>query len=260
MSFILENYYSYLKTLSLGRPCIFVEQTESTIIEAFDQPNGTVVVAGQQTKGRGQRDNVWFSPKGCAMASLKLTCAKTSFLGNRISFLQHIVGLSILRALETIDRDKLGKSNIKLKWPNDIIYTTNKDQPKIGGILVNSQDSGNLFAIVVSFGLNIFNKEPTTCLSNITQKTNLSIEQVVAQVFNNFEDYIYELNDTKFNLIKHEYIERCLYSKNIVEDEINGSVRVTNIDDDGFLVGERVQDKKSCTVTNIFKPRQVATS
>lgn len=253
--FSSKTYYSHLKTLRFGKPCIYLDLTDSTINVASEQPSGTLVVAGSQTKGKGQRGNVWQSPVGCAMASLKLVCLKSCFLGKRITFLQHVIGLSALRALEEIDRERLGCSSIKLKWPNDIIYINPLDKArfKIGGILVNSEDRGNIFDIVLSFGLNVLNPEPTICISKIIPTKTVSTEQIIALIMNHLEEYTSDFDESKFNLIKKEYSDRCLHMNDLVEDETHGLVRVKDTNDDGYLIGERLLDNKLCTVLKIMK-------
>lgn len=253
--FDLEKYYSYLRTLNLGRPCIYIDKIESTITEAFSHKAGTLIVAGQQTKGRGQRNNVWHSPTGCAMASLKLACARQSQLGLRLTFLQHLVGLSILKTLQSIDPERLGTKSIKLKWPNDIMYLdqANSNPVKIGGILVNSEHRGEILDLVLSFGLNVSNAEPTTCLNSITKKNSITVDMVVAQIVNHLESYTLDFDNSKFDAIKREYMDRCININQLVEDEKHGCVKVYGIDDDGYLIGKRILDDKLCLVTRILK-------
>lgn len=251
-----ELYQLRLQTRRLGRPCLHFEQVETTIDVAAKEKYGTLVLAHKQTKGRGQRQNTWLSPPGCAMGSIRLECPKQSPLGKRVCFLQHVMALSAAWTLEKIDSERLGKSKIGLKWPNDIIY---KDgHRKLGGILVLTSDNADNYDITLSFGLNVFNEEPTTCINNIltgsseTRAPNLSIESVVAEMMNQLEQFSIDMDDEKFEQLKQEYEQRCLQISQTVQDETNGLVKVTGVNDEGYLVGMSATTNQLCTVTKII--------
>lgn len=252
--FDLDSYYSRLKTKQLGKPCIYLDKVESTIEVAASQKPDTIVLAKEQLKGRGQRNNVWESHAGCAMGSLRIACKKLSPLATRLCFLQHILVLAAAKTLDQIDDKKLGKNNIRLKWPNDIIYTNHADQKglKIGGVLVHTREQDDDYDITLSFGLNVFNSRPTTCINDIIGPTkHVTIDSIVAGMMNNLEQYTYGLDDEKFQQLKMDYTERCLQMNKLIEDESNGRVKVREINDDGYLVGERCSDHRLCTITKI---------
>lgn len=253
--FNVEAYYSHLKTTHLGRPCIYLETVDSTIDVAAREAPNSIVIARTQLKGRGQRTNVWQSPPGCAMGSIRMVCRKIAPLGSRLCFLQHIMVLVAANTLEQIDSLRLGKRNIRLKWPNDIIYssTDNKSELKIGGVLVQTREQDDEFDITLSFGLNVFNSEPTTCIKDILGfSREISIESIVADMMNQLERYTYELDDEKFEQLKMDYTRRCIQMNKLIEDENNGQVRVRAVNDDGYLIGERCTDGKLCTITKII--------
>ncbi|MBN1593028.1 MAG: biotin--[acetyl-CoA-carboxylase] ligase [Candidatus Coatesbacteria bacterium] len=91
---------------------------------------GTVVIAKQQTAGRGRYANEWFSPEG----GLYFTVA----LRPRIT-VRHIPLLAIAVALAIADSIELSMlSTTQIKWPNDI-YVSGK---KVGGVLIDTSISG----------------------------------------------------------------------------------------------------------------------
>lgn len=250
--FNLDSYYSNLSTKYLGRPCKYFDQVESTIDVATREPSNTLVLAKEQTKGRGQRTNTWHSPAGCAMGSIKLACRKVSPLAGKLCFLQHIMALTIAKTLEQIDRNKLGKERIKLKWPNDLIYCNASGETiKIGGVLVHSQEDQDQFDVTLSFGLNVLNKEPTICIKDIVDSSDIRMDSLIARIMNNLENHTDIYDENKFQDIKQEYIERCLQINKPVEDEHHGRVLAREVNDDGFLVAEK--NGKLCTVTRIVK-------
>jgi len=106
---------------------------------------GTVVVANNQTAGRGQRGNFWESQAG-----KNITCSMIfypTFLPvDRIFLLLEAVSLGVKETLEVFT------SEITIKWPNDIYY---RDK-KIAGILIENEFSGNTCSYsVAGTGINI---------------------------------------------------------------------------------------------------------
>lgn len=107
-------------------------------------PRGTVIVAGQQTAGRGRRGRVWQSAPGdTLMFSLLWRFPR----GASLSGLSLAVGLAVVDALM-----QLGYTEARLKWPNDILLGTRK----LAGVLTElvSGSSATGIAAVIGIGLN----------------------------------------------------------------------------------------------------------
>lgn len=258
-AFNLDRYNSMLKTKSLGRPCIYLDEVDSTINVACEHADNTIVLARIQTKGVGQRDNKWKSPPGCAMASMKLECEQESFLGKRVSFLQHLVALSIVRTLEGYCKDYLGRQYIRLKWPNDIYHVDCNDKCKIGGVLIKTNTvQRTKYSIIISFGLNVSNSEPTTCIDDILSKfqvdTKIEIDELVANIVNNLEEVIANFSEDAFIDIKQDYMSRWIHTRQLVEDSEHGRVEIVGIDDDGYLLAKRPSDGVYCKLTSLKTP------
>lgn len=247
--FNLKSYYNRLKTQNVGRPCLYFDTVDSTINVAKKEEFNTLVIAKEQTSGRGQRTNKWVSPIGCAMVSVRLGYPKGSFMTKRLCFLQHIVAISIAKTLECINPNRLGPDQIGLKWPNDIIYK--ERSLKIGGILVQANDLPDHHDVIISFGLNVSNREPTTCINEIISEP-VSIDSVVADIMNSFENYTHELTDQKFETLKLEYEKRCIQVNKIVLDEVHGTISVKGVNNEGYLIGVNTMTGKPCTVTKII--------
>ncbi len=113
-----------------------------------------VVVAGQQSKGRGRRDNFWFSPPG----GLWLSVVLPDMVCNRnITTLNITCGLSCAKACDAVIRDA-GISNIRtyLRWPNDLILKCRK----LGGLLIEVRTEGqNKRSIILGIGINVNQKK-----------------------------------------------------------------------------------------------------
>jgi len=111
--------------------------------------NFTVVVAKNQTKGKGQMGASWDSESG---KNLIMSVLITDILNNtdEIFHLNVAVALSVVQVLEEFKIPKLS-----IKWPNDIM----SDTKKLCGILIeNSFKSDSKIESVVGIGLNVNQK------------------------------------------------------------------------------------------------------
>lgn len=95
-----------LKTKVLGRTGLYFDVIHSThaVLQSCEGslPDGLFVVARRQTKGRGRSGNVWMSPEGCAMFSLRMQFALNSQLGRHLPLLQHMAALAIVLAVKDL--------------------------------------------------------------------------------------------------------------------------------------------------------------
>ena len=114
--------------------------------KAENQPAcGAVVLAEQQSAGRGRRDKTWVSPFA---ANVYLSIVWDFEQGAQaLEGLSLAVGVAVKRALE-----KSGVEAVQLKWPNDI-YVKGK---KLGGILLEMiGDPAGQCTVIVGVGLNV---------------------------------------------------------------------------------------------------------
>jgi len=138
----------------IGRKIIHLENVDSTnnyianLLLKEEINSGTVILADEQTQGRGQRGSVWSSNSGENMLfSLFLS---TEILSVNDQFLlSQFVSVSLIQMLRNIGL------NAEVKWPNDI-YINNK---KVAGILIENQLSGStLKSSIIGVGLNVNQK------------------------------------------------------------------------------------------------------
>lgn len=100
---------------------------------------GLVLVAEEQTAGRGRRGAEWFSPKGESLAfSVLLRPSEPMAFWPRLSL---AAGLAVAEALEK------SVPLAEIKWPNDVLIGGRK----IAGILV---EAGRGF-VIVGIGINV---------------------------------------------------------------------------------------------------------
>ncbi len=110
-------------------------------------PEGTVVIAEEQTLGKGRYQRLWHSPCGKGLYLSVLLHP----IQPEISLLTLTVGLAVAEALLNV-----WGVRVCLKWPNDLLW----EGKKLGGILSESSFIGNqLNHVVVGIGININHSE-----------------------------------------------------------------------------------------------------
>lgn len=121
-------------------------QTEAVRRAREGAPDGTRVVAGRQSAGRGRGDHRWASPEGNLYLSLVLRAPR-----DHRTILPLAVGARLRSALD--DRYRVPSV---LKWPNDLLVLGTERPRKLAGILVDAVPSPMLgVAAVVGIGLNV---------------------------------------------------------------------------------------------------------
>ncbi len=114
------------------------------LVEAGEAGPGVVVVADEQTAGRGQRGATWITVPGRSLAVSIVIAVPELPRPSRITLL---AAVATARALEA-----LGSRDIRIKWPNDLM----RGERKIGGLLVESVTSPKQEQLlVVGLGVNL---------------------------------------------------------------------------------------------------------
>jgi BirA family biotin operon repressor/biotin-[acetyl-CoA-carboxylase] ligase len=139
-----------LATRWLGRRVESYETTGSTnavakTLAAQGAAEGTLVIADEQTAGRGRLDRRWLAPPGTSLL-FSLIFRPQLELARAVA-LTMICGLGVRQAIR-----ELTALPAQLKWPNDIVLHGRK----AGGILTEAGTSGqHLDWVVVGIGLNV---------------------------------------------------------------------------------------------------------
>jgi BirA family biotin operon repressor/biotin-[acetyl-CoA-carboxylase] ligase len=102
----------------------------------------TVVLADEQTAGRGRRGARWFSPPGRGLLMSVVVPSGAGTSGGD-TCLPLVVGLSVAEAVERLAPE----ADVRVKWPNDLLLGGRK----LGGVLCEA--SGD--TVVVGIGLNV---------------------------------------------------------------------------------------------------------
>ncbi len=137
-----------LKTETIGKRVYYFEEIDSTQnfaqqIALDRKENGTIVIAGKQTAGRGRLDRKWTSPKGGIWFSL-IVHPKFDVSTSTLVPIAGAVALakSIKSTLEV---------DVSVKWPNDITL----DGKKVAGMLVDASfQTNNIDYMILGIGIN----------------------------------------------------------------------------------------------------------
>jgi len=146
---IAEEIVPYLTTSWLGRSYHHFARIGSTNDQALQlavhgAAHGTVVVAEEQTQGRGRLQLLWVSPAGCGIyLSMILT---TPLPVQEAPQPGMVVGLTLVKVL----RDQYGLK-AAIKWPNDVLV----NGKTLAGILADMQsDQDSTRFMVIGIGIN----------------------------------------------------------------------------------------------------------
>lgn len=151
-----------LKTKFIGKKINYLESVSSTMDLAIQlgtqgAPEGVLVLAEAQTKGRGRLGRSWISPKYKGLYfSLIL---RPKILPHQAPLLTVLSAVSVCQAIEEV-----AGLTVQIKWPNDILI----QHKKAGGILTElSAEMDAVRFVVIGIGINV-NTEKKSLLPGVT--------------------------------------------------------------------------------------------
>lgn len=171
-------------------------------------PHGTVLVAEEQTMGRGRMGKKFFSPAGTGIYLSILV--RPEIPAEEALFLTTSAAVATAKAIEEVSEKKAA-----IKWVNDI-YIENK---KACGILTEAAfniETGRLDYAIIGIGINVcfpdggFPTEIDDIATAVFDKKDDSINKrslLIAHLLNYFMDYYNNFEDKKY---VPEYIDRSM--------------------------------------------------
>lgn len=137
-----------------GRTVHYFHETGSTndVAAALAErgtPEGTVVIASAQTRGRGRLGRVWYSPPDAGLY-VSLVCRNRA----AAPLLTLAGGIAVAEGI----RAATGLP-VEIKWPNDVVIPPGaalRRRRKLAGILAEAASTGDgLQYVVLGFGINL---------------------------------------------------------------------------------------------------------
>jgi BirA family biotin operon repressor/biotin-[acetyl-CoA-carboxylase] ligase len=147
--FDVRRFQRLLRTRVIGQQCLAFEVLASTntflhTLGRQGEPEGTIVLADEQTAGRGQADKVWISPP---RRNLYVSVLLRPLIPPAQAPL-----LSLLAAVALVDSLRQQGAVCGIKWPNDVLI----EQRKVAGILMEMETHQNAIEfVIVGIGINV---------------------------------------------------------------------------------------------------------
>lgn len=193
-----------LKTRFIGHKVIYYPRVISTMDIARREARhgaaeGTVIIAGEQTTGRGRLKRQWLSPPGNIALSI--------ILYPHVSFLPCLVMIASLAVVYSLKAVTGLKALIK--WPNDILI----GGKKVCGILIENELKGVTACAIIGIGINV-NIVPSglnsASVAATSLKDELNREVVLADVV---RQLLVEMERLYLTLPDSEYIYKAWRDK-----------------------------------------------
>lgn len=164
-----ERITAGLHTSVIGRRVLYYPTVDSTNVVAHRMAvagaeEGLVVVADEQTAGRGRLGRRWIAPAGTSL--LFSILLRPRLRPPQIPWLTMIVSLAALDGIREVTGVEAA-----LKWPNDVLI----DGRKAGGVLTEfGMTGGHLDFAVIGLGLNV-NFDPAAVPELPPETTSLMV-------------------------------------------------------------------------------------
>lgn len=219
------------------RPLLFAETASTNDIAMREAiagtPEGLVVLADRQTRGRGRQGRVWESPAG-----LGLTCSLVVRPQWPVSQMTRLTILTSVALAEAVE--ELAGVRVRIKWPNDLFI----GDRKLGGILCEAHaDPERLRFAVIGFGLDVnhapddFSPEVRALATSLRMETGRTFRRadVLLSVVAAFERHL----RGDFAVTRELWRERCFtLGRQITVSTPHGERHGTAValDDNGALL------------------------
>ncbi|MEW5705526.1 MAG: biotin--[acetyl-CoA-carboxylase] ligase [Actinomycetota bacterium] len=234
-----EEIIPILKTRSFGRQIIYRRILGSTNdlakkLAEKGASEGTVIIAEEQSKGKGRLNRSWTSPPGGIWLSAILRPEVLLAEASRFTIL---AAVAVAKAME-----KLGVQP-DIKWPNDILI----EGRKVCGVLLElSSQIGQVDYLVMGFGVNAnfkLDAIPSDFRDNVTTLYEVLGRKINRSFF--ISELLYELEDSYRRLlaggwksILADWLKRCkMLNQSISLQTIRGTVEgeFIGVDDLGAI-------------------------
>ena len=203
-------------------------KVESTNDLARAEKPGTVLVAKEQTRGRGRFGRVWEADKGGLWMSLVV------FPTRPAQEYTMLAGLSV--------RGALGEG-FSLKWPNDVLYKGKK----VCGILSEAVFSGNTpEKVIVGIGVNV-NNVLSSSLNAVSLRQIYKKEKPVDAVMQHILSAYASLSQLNSEELLSRYRAECsTLGKSVRAATLSGDVvgKAVDITAEGELVVKTTRGQK----------------
>ncbi len=163
-----------LTTTFVGQEYRYVKSTGSTnddlrtLSKQEQLPDGTVLLAGHQTAGKGRLGRKWEAPPETSL--LFSVLLHSDWAAERAGWMTMLAATAVIQAITTITNLKTA-----IKWPNDIMLFHDGLWRKTGGLLLEGDvQNGRLQQAIIGIGINV-NMTAAQLPPAVTPPTSLSL-------------------------------------------------------------------------------------
>lgn len=210
---------------------------------AGDAPDGTAILAREQTAGRGQRGNYWEAEPGKNI-TMSILLKPVHIPPKHMHLISEVVSLAIVRELCNYITPSIGE--VAIKWPNDIYV----DDKKICGILVENSLMGDYIAhSIVGIGLNVnqqkfYSEAPNPVSISMLTRQEISVDTLAEKLLKGI------IADMSRNACEPEAMQsvqkdyqctlwrRCGYHSYVTPDGRCFKARIVGVEPTGVLILE----------------------
>ncbi|MFG2664117.1 biotin--[acetyl-CoA-carboxylase] ligase [Streptomyces sp. NPDC048387] len=211
-------------------------------------PEGTVLVAEEQTAGRGRLDRSWVAPARSGLFFSVLLKPGAGVPEEHWAWLTLLAGVATATGLS-----RAAGVEALLKWPNDLLVTVEGEERKAGGILAERVSGG----VVIGVGLNVTLTEdelpvPTAGSLALAKATVTDREPLLKAVLRSLEEWYGRWRDAAGDPgesgLQETYAAGCATLGRHVRAELPGGRTLTGtaeaLDADGRLVIRTAEDER----------------
>lgn len=211
---------------------------------------GSVIMAVEQSAGRGQFGTVWESNPGQNI-SLSVLYTPEFLAIDKQFYLSMAISLGICNFLEA----EL-KTELQIKWPNDIYY----QHKKIAGILIeNSLMANHLKTSIIGIGINVNQEVFSEKAANPVSMKQITgndyyLLDLLPQLFEQIENWYLLLKANKTEELKKQYISKLYLYNTEAEYKIAGKTmkcKISDIEESGRLVLLQNDEQIRCDTKEI---------
>ncbi|MFC7305267.1 biotin--[acetyl-CoA-carboxylase] ligase [Streptomyces monticola] len=116
---------------------------------AVDDAEGAVLIAEEQTSGRGRLERTWTAPARSGIF-FSVLLKPSEVPAERWGWLPLLAGVATATGLS-----RAAGVDTALKWPNDLLVTVDGEERKAGGILAERAGAGDEAGVVLGIGVNV---------------------------------------------------------------------------------------------------------
>ncbi|ADU30164.1 biotin--[acetyl-CoA-carboxylase] ligase [Evansella cellulosilytica] len=198
-------------------------------------PHGTLIVANEQTSGRGRLGREWYSPANTGIWMSLIM--RPNIEMQQTPQLTLVAAVALARAIK-----EATNYDVQIKWPNDLIF----NGKKIAGILTEMQsDPDRVKSVIIGIGINVNQQTFPESIANIASSLSLETREtfhrvaIIEHFLREFQWLYHTYLEKGFSFIKPLWEARAIsIGEEILAKTANGELKgvAEGISDEGVLL------------------------